>query len=122
MTLRPISAETGAVQNPALILQKPYRASGGDRWNRLAQAELSGTYIIGGMKGTFQQVVDLQHGRDVLTYNVGPLQGKQATLPRSSWEVDRSGLSMPHDGPEAVADAITQSFQDRNGWFQPMGA
>jgi hypothetical protein len=122
MTLRPISAETGAVQNPALILQKMYRASGGDRWNRLAQAELSGTYIIGGMKGTFQQAVDLQHGRDVLTYNVGPLQGKQATLPRSSWEVDRSGLSMLHDGPEAVADAITQSFQDRNGWFRPMDA
>jgi hypothetical protein len=115
-------SQTTEPQNPDAVLQQFYIASGGGQWKRFPQAELSGTYMIGGMTGTFQQVVDLRHGRDVLSYDVGPLQGTQATLPTSSWEVDRSGLSMIHEGPEAIADAITQSFVDRNGWFHPDGA
>ena len=109
--------QTTKSQSALEVLRQFYIASGGDHWTRLAQADTAGTYIIGGMKGAFQQVVDLQKGADLLTYDVGPLKGRQATLPQYSWEIDSSGLPMLHDGPEAAADAITEGFQDRNGWF-----
>lgn len=116
-SLSSMMAQTVTPQSPRAVLRQFYIATGGDHWKPLAQADTSGTYIVGGIKGTFQEIVDLQKGGDVFTYKVGPLQGRQATLPQSSWETDQSGLPMLHDGPEAKADAVTEAFQDRNGWF-----
>jgi hypothetical protein len=104
-------------QNARNLLHLSYLATGGDNWTRLAQANLSGAITIGGAPGTFQQIVDLRNGRDVTSISVGPLQGKQATLTDSSWEIDQGGLVTHHDGAQAKVDAINQSFQDRNGWF-----
>jgi hypothetical protein len=99
------------------LLHLFYVASGGDNWNHLTQAEASGTIVVGGAAGTFHQIVDLKNGRDVTQIDVGPLHQKQATLTEASWEVDGGGLATFHDAPEARADAINQSFLDRNGWF-----
>jgi hypothetical protein len=105
-------------EDPRELLRLCYVASGGEEWNRLAQVKIIGSLSLGGLSGTFTQVIDLQRGRDVQTFSAGPL----STLTDSSWEVDRTGLSTVHDGPEARADAIMQSFEDCNGWFYPEGS
>jgi hypothetical protein len=108
--------------DPISLLNQMYAASGGERWSQLERADLRGTYSIGGLSGTFKQKIDLKHGGDVSIYNGGPLDGRQGTQPEASWSSDSSGIVTVQDAPEAKADAITQSYEDRNGWFHPQEA
>jgi hypothetical protein len=97
-----------------------YLASGGGAWSELSGAELSGQCNVGGLKGSFQQLVDFRRGRDVLTYDVGLLRGAEGTAPSESWWMDEKGLVTVEQAPDALIDAATQSYEDRNGWFYPL--
>lgn len=99
------------------LLHRVYIASGGDAWKPLAQAEAEGSMNVGGLTGHFHQFIDLKRGRDVSDFAVGPMKGRQSTQPDFLWTSDASGLINVQDSPTAKSDAITQSFQDRNGWF-----
>jgi hypothetical protein len=108
--------------NSNSLLQQMYLASGGHQWRRIAGADLSGDYDLGGLKGTFRQTIDFKNGRDVLSYDAGPTRGRQGTTQDQGWWADEKGLTTIQDAPEAHADAITQSYKDRNGWFYPSPA
>lgn len=95
-----------------------YVATGGEGWNGVPGMEVSGSYDMGGLKGTFHQVIDLRNGRDVLTYDAGTTRGQQGTEEATSWWADEKGLVSVQEAPEALADTATQSYEDRNGWFQ----
>ncbi len=99
------------------LLHQFYLASGGNHWAPLAQAEMTGTLDLGGIHGTFHQIIDMQQGRDVTDLDAGPLKMKQVTLPDSSWQVNQNGVVTYSDTPSARRDAIDGSFVDRNGWF-----
>lgn len=114
---RPIQAQP--VPDAGSVLRQMYEATGGQAWGRIAGAELSGEYNLGGLKGTFRQVIDFRKGRDVLSYDVGMTRGQQANLRDHGWWADEKGLPVIQDAPEAKADVATQSYEDRNGWFHP---
>src|SRR5579863_4771821 len=99
------------------IIRQMYEASGGQAWARVASAQLVGDYDLGGLKGTFRQVIDFKNGRDVLKYDVGVTRGGQANAKDVGWWLDEKGLPTIQDAPDARADAATQSYEDRNGWF-----
>lgn len=99
------------------ILRETYLASGGRAWKALKAASLEGEYEIGGMKGSFEQLIDFHSGRDLLKYHVGVIQGQQENEQNKSWWMDEKGLVMVREAPDALADAATQSFLDKNGWF-----
>lgn len=101
------------------LLRLNYTASGGDHWNKLRQADMTGSVDLGGLQGTFHQTVDLKSGRDATTLDAGPVHLKQVSLQDSSWQLDQSRIVTYADTPDAKQDAITQSFIDRNGWFTP---
>jgi hypothetical protein len=104
------------------VLQQMYVASGGRAWSSMPGAELVGQCDVGGLKGTFRQVVDFKAGRDVLTYDVGPLRGASGTERLQSWWMDEKGLVTVEQAPDALIDAATQSYEDRNGWFDSHSA
>ncbi len=104
------------------VLRQMYLASGGRAWSSMTGAELVGQCDVGGLQGTFRQVVDFRAGRDVLTYDVGPLRGASGTSRLQSWWMDEKGLVTVEQAPDALIDAATQSYEDRNGWFDPSGA
>ena len=111
-------AVTAQSQHSALdLLHLSYQASGGNKWDSLAQIEQSGTVVVGGISGTFHQIIDPRDGKDITEFEVGPLRGKEATLTDSTWELDQSGLATVHDGPEARANAQNQCFINRRGWL-----
>ena len=115
-------AQAKPTPDPNSLLQQMYLASGGDQWRRIAGADLSGDYDLGGLKGTFRQTIDFKNGRDVLGYDAGPTRGQQGTTEDHEWWADEKGLTTIQDAPEGRADAITQSYEDRNGWFYPSPA
>src|SRR6185437_12226351 len=104
------------------LLQQMYLASGGAAWSAMSGAQFSGQCDVGGLKGTFSQIVDFRAGRDVLTYDVGPLRGAAGTARLKSWWMDEKGLVTIEQAPDALIDAATQSYEDRNGWFDPRSA
>jgi Aspartyl protease/PDZ domain len=110
-------AQTKETPDPAFVLHRMYVAMGGQHWREMPGAEIKGSYDMGGLKGSFHQVIDFQNGRDVLTYDVGTTRGQQGTEQGKSWWTDEKGLATVQQAPEALADAATQSFEDRNGWF-----
>ena len=112
-------AQTKTSPDSFSLLREMYLATGGNGWSGVPGAEASGSYDMGGLKGTFHQVIDLQNGRDVLTYDVGTTRGQQGTEQTASWWMDEKGLVTVQEAPEALADAATQSYEDRNGWFHP---
>ncbi len=118
-TLLGWSAYAGTRVDPAALLNSMYLATGGKAWDKLAGVELRGAYAQGGLTGTFEETVDLRKGRDVLAFDLGVLRGKQGVQPDFQWEADQTGLATIQDSPDARADAVTQSYQDRNGWFHP---
>lgn len=105
----------------ATLLHLSFLASGGDRWKAIAQIDTSGDLDLAGVRGTFEQRVDVRNGRDALKADAGPVHVTQVSLTDSSWQLDRSGIVTYADTPRAKADAINQSFIDRNGWFGPAG-
>jgi hypothetical protein len=110
-------AQTTTAPDPSALLRQTYLATGGPGWRGVLGAEVTGNYDMGGLKGTFQQVIDFQNGRDVLTYDVGTTRGQQGTQQTTGWWTDEKGLVTVQEAPEALADAATQSYEDRNGWF-----
>ncbi|HEY1751784.1 MAG TPA: aspartyl protease family protein [Caulobacteraceae bacterium] len=113
------AAEAQGRPDPAALLRQTYEASGGANWEGLQGVEVSGAYEAGGLKGTFSQRVDLRRGRDVFSYRAGPLKDTQGSSAHGSWWADEKGLPSVQDTPDALADAATQSYEDRNGWFHP---
>ena len=105
---------------PRVLLRQMYLATGGDNWRHVEGAAISGKYIMGGLEGSFHKLVDFQKGRDVLMYEVGVTSGKQGTQQGESWLRDEKGLVTMQNAPDALADAATQSYEDRNGWFYPL--
>ena len=112
-------AQTKTVPNASALLRQMYFASGGSHWASMTGASLRGDYDLGGLKGAFHQLIDFQHGRDVLAYDVGTTRGTQGTKRTMSWWTDEKGLTSVQDAPDALADAATESYEDRNGWFYP---
>jgi hypothetical protein len=113
------AAHAQARDTPDLIaiLHRMYVATGGEHWDETPGTEIAGSYDMGGLKGSFHQVIDFREGRDVLTYDVGTTRGQQGTEQHQSWWTDEKGLATVQQAPEALAEAATQSFVDRSGWF-----
>ncbi len=116
------SAKAQSPHNASDLLHLSYLASGGYHWSAFAQAEISGDVNIGGIKGDFHEVVDLRRGRDATDIDADPIKMKQVSLTDSSWQADQSGLVTYLDTPSARADAINESYVDRNGWFAAKGS
>lgn len=98
------------------LVQQMHAALGGAQLDAALGIELSGHYDLGGMFGSFTQLVDFKHGRDVLSYDVGMTRGQQGNTPEGAWWSDDKGLATVEDAPEARADAASESYEDRNGW------
>jgi hypothetical protein len=99
------------------LLQANYVATGGTQWSAIAQVRSTGSLNLAGALGTFRTVIDLKGGRDATSLDAGPVHIKQVNLTNSSWQSDASAIVTYADTPDAKADAIDQSFIDRNGWF-----
>lgn len=98
-------------------VHRSYIASGGDRWKRFTELKVKGTLNLGGIEGTYEQMIDLRQGRDANRLDAGPVHIRQVTLTDASWQLDQSGIVSYADTPDAKADAVNASFIDRNGWF-----
>ena len=114
-----VGAHAAPAPSAADLLRQMCQAGGDARQARFGGAEVSGQVEEGGLKGVFSEKIDLRRGRDVTVFDLGAAKGAQGTDPAGSWATDEKGLTNVQDSPDAVADALTGSYMDRDAWCHP---
>ena len=90
-------------------------AVGGDAWLRVGAMRLQGVVAAGDAPGTFTELVDHTSGHQRLEVHTGPLR-EFSGFDGQPW-VAQNGIVTPIDLPGLVADAQTQAFEARDGWW-----
>ena len=95
-------------------------AAGGDAWTPVAALEEAGTSVSGGGPTTFDAIVARASGYSRTAADSGPLHDVSG-FDGFPWD-SQNGSSVTIDLPGLVADAVTQAYVSRDGWWQANGA
>jgi PDZ domain/Aspartyl protease len=100
------------------VLDAMRAATGGDRWNAVAQISAYGSATTAALTGTARIDEDLRDGRFAQYFEI-PVQGPSASVydGRTLWSQDVSGGVHPMDSAFPRARAITDSFLAARRYF-----
>jgi len=114
----PAGAQTSL--DPHALFAQEELAVGGTAWQSVAAVAETGVSVSGGGPSTFSGIVSRASGYSKTVTDSGPLHDVSGFdgLP---WDSQNGGL-VTIDLPGIVADAVTQAYVDRDGWWQPTGA
>ena len=102
-------------QEPRTLFQAEQTAVGGDAWKRVAAIRLNGTIIAGDAPGTFTELIDHRIGHSLLVVDTGSLH-EESGFDGAIWN-KQNGMVTLADLPSLLADAQTQAFVNRDGWW-----
>jgi hypothetical protein len=109
---------SAAPQDSAAVLARAKAASGGARWDGARSWRGEGQVFAGGLAGSYTMTVDLERGRSVDRYRLGPVDGADGFDGRAAWQKDPGGEVAALDAPEALRRARSQAWLDAHGyWF-----
>ena len=94
------------------------RAAMGD-WTGKTTLTVEYAYSGQGLTGTTSSLQDLRRGVFVDSYDIPPQSGASGWDGAKAWEKEPSGTVTDQAGGDVVPLAITESFIDRNLWWQP---
>ena len=104
---------------PSSILAANKRATGGDRWDGKSSLKFEYDYAGQGLTGTTSSLEDLQHGRFVDAYAIGPNTGAGGFDGLKAWEKEPSGTVTNQAGGDVIPLAVTEAYLDQNLWWRP---
>jgi predicted aspartyl protease len=101
--------------DPQTLFQAERAAVGGDAWRKIAAIHISGKLIAGDAPGSFTEIIDRRNGRSLLVTDTGSLHDESG-FDGAIWD-KQNGIVTLADLPSLVADAETQAFVNRDGWW-----
>ncbi|MGB6984348.1 MAG: aspartyl protease family protein [Candidatus Aquilonibacter sp.] len=115
-----IVALLAALCDPRAALHEMYVATGGSAWAPVAEVSASGTAQTSGLRGTARFDDDLRGGRYARRFDIA-VMGANADVfdGTADWVQDISGGVRRIDSPYARAEAITDAYLARRGYFDP---
>jgi aspartyl protease len=102
--------------SPRSVFAAERAAVGGSGWNGLAAMSTVGTITVAGAAGAFSSTIDLRTGFMRTVTDEGPLHDV-AGFDGIAWDA-QGGETTQADLPGLQADAVTQAYQARNGWWR----
>jgi hypothetical protein len=116
----PTAVLLAALCDPSVALHQTYAAMGGHAWKRVAQIGADGQATVSGLHGTAHFDDDLRSGRYARRFDI-PVMGASAEVfdGADDWVQDISGGVRRIDSPYARAQAITDAYLARRGYFDP---
>ena len=108
---------TAHAEGPRELFQAEKAAVGGEAWKRVAAIRFSGKMIAGGAPGTFTELIDHRNGHSLLVVDTGSLHNESG-FDGAIWN-KQNGMVTIADLPALLADAETQAFVNRDGWWNP---
>ena len=101
--------------DPRALFALERQAVGGDAWNGAAAITQNGSTAAGGSTNAFSQITDHRTGFFRQTMDIGPLHDVNG-FDGKPWD-DQNGALAPDDLPGDVADAVSQAYVARDGWW-----
>jgi hypothetical protein len=111
-------AEKDPPGGPAEILTRGKEAAGGTSWDRVRAIRTEAKLKTGGLVGPVQLLEDLQTGRHVNSYQLGPMSGQGGFDGRSSWSRDQAGSVRISEARAAQERVANEAYRvARAYWF-----
>lgn len=117
--LLPWSPAAQAAATAAEVLQQARAASGGTRWNAVAQIELRGTMSVGDLHGTYNELVSLRDARRVASYDLSVLAGAEGFDGSVPWHSDAAGLVDVDTSDSGRQRSLATSFISNRRFLDP---
>jgi hypothetical protein len=109
------SSAYAAAPDSHAFFQAERAAIGGDAWLRITAVRLNGVVSAGDAPGTFADIIDHRNGHWYRDVDTGPRQDLSGFDGRP-W-VAQNGIVTAIDLPSLIADAQTEAFTARDGWW-----
>jgi hypothetical protein len=97
------------------IFQAEKAAVGGETWRHVAVIRFSGKIIAGDAPGSFTETIDHRNGHSLMVTDTGSLHDESG-FDGAIWD-KQNGIVTLADLPSLLADAETQAFVNRDGWW-----
>lgn len=101
--------------DPRSLFQAEKTAVGGEVWQRVTAIVLTGKIIAGGVPCNFTDTIDHRNGHSRLVVDTGCLHDESG-FDGAIWD-KQNGIVTVADLPSLLADAETQAFANRDGWW-----
>jgi len=99
------------------VLAQARRAAGGDIWEDLRSIKVAGTIGAGGLSGPYEQLVDLQIGRLVTSYTLGPAKVARGFDGSVAWQRSPTGEVGVQDSEAGLRAASTDAYLNARGYL-----
>lgn len=103
----------------ASLLAEAKAASGGAAWDRVRTLKTQGTSRTSGLSGPAEAIDDLEKGRTLDRFELGPMSGAQGHDGKRLWSKDTSGQAREEEGGDARLGAVNDLYRRRLAWWYP---
>ena len=116
------AAPPAAKPDPVAVLAGAKAASGGAAWDALRTQRSEVTLATANIIGTVERWSDMQTGRSVLKYRIGPLAGAAGFDGKQVWTQEESEEPKIETSPAALELAVNAAYRDKLAfWFPDRG-
>ncbi|WP_158628830.1 aspartyl protease family protein [Dyella choica] len=112
-----LEARAAADEKSAAILAAVKTATGGARWDALAELDLQGTLAQGGQSGAWRQSNDLRQGRYASYDTLGGVAAGEGYDGRLGWFLDEKSMVSVRESIQAEREVATDAYIVRQGWL-----
>lgn len=107
-----------AADHVAQVLSANEAATAGDHWEAKDRLELHYAYSGQGLTGQVVSTQDLQRGRFVDRWDIGPTHIATGFDGKMAWEVESSGTATPQEGGDVRQLAVNEVYRLQNLWWR----
>jgi len=115
----PLPALSDALPSAAEVLAKSKAAAGGAAWDAVQTIHGKGKLSTSGLEGTGESFDDLEHGRFLDRFALGPMTGAQGYDGKVVWSVDTSKQVREESGGDARLGAVDEAYRRRLAYWYP---
>jgi predicted aspartyl protease len=101
--------------DPRTFFETERAAVGGEAWRHVAAVRFSGKIIAGDAPGSFAEIIDHRNGHSLTVTDTGSLHDESG-FDGAIWD-KQNGIVTLANLPSLLADAETQAFANRDGWW-----
>ncbi|MFO1304403.1 MAG: retropepsin-like aspartic protease [Burkholderiales bacterium] len=113
------AARTEAKPDPVAVLMAAKNASGGAAWDGMKTQRSEVTLATGNIIGTVERWSDIETGRSMLRYKVGPLAGAAGFDGKQVWTQEEGSDPKIETDPAALELATNAAYRDRLAFWYP---
>lgn len=118
----PALARAGSAPSAEAVLAEARAAAGGEAWDRIRTLRSTGTLRTGGLEGSAEALDDLERGRFVDRFTLGPMSGAKGYDGTVIWSQDTARQVREESGGEERLATVNEVYRRRLAyWFPARG-